>query len=634
MSDKMKSYKFKAEINQLLDILVHSLYTNREIFLRELISNASDALDKLRFEVTRGTEVVDPDLPLEISITLDKDKNILTISDTGIGMTQDEIITNIGTIAKSGTSDFLNQLSEEAKKSDISNIIGKFGVGFYSVFMIAKEVHITTRSYRKDEPAVNWISDGLGSYRISSADAEVRRGTKIEVHLKDDAKDFVEKYRVESIIKKHSNFISFPIKIENEKVNTVPAIWREPKSSIKPEQYKDFYKFLTYDVDDPMDTIHISIDAPVQFNSILFIPKRASDWFGYNREDIGIDLYVRGVLIQHKFAELIPEYLGFIKGMVDSPDIPLNISRETLQENRVVTKIKTTLVKQVLSFLEKKAQDDKDKYNEFWKMHGKIFKMGYSDYGNQEKFMELLRFDSSALANADELTSLNDYVTRAKPDQKEIYFLSGPSREALQRDPHLEIFRRKGLEVIFLFEPVDEFVMSGVNKYKTDYVLTSVEQADMSKLDKFEDQEKIEDQAEALSDGEEKVFTKLMEKMKDILGERVKEVRISKRLHDSAACLVSPEGGMTSHMQKMLHIMNKDTSIPEKIFEVNKDHKLMRNLLVIYKKDPKDPFISESVEQLYESALLLEGYLTDPHKLVNRVQDILVKSSNWHPSNR
>jgi molecular chaperone HtpG len=634
MSDKTKSYKFKAEITQLLDILVHSLYTNRDIFLRELISNASDALDKLRFEMTRGAEVADPDLPLEISITLDKDKNILTISDTGIGMSQDEIITNIGTIAKSGTSDFLSQLSEEAKKSDISNIIGKFGVGFYSVFMIASQVHITTRSFRKDDAPVDWVSDGLGSYRIDAAEGEVKRGTKIAIHLKEDATEFIEKYRIESIIKKHSNFISFPIKIENEKVNTVPAIWREPKSSIKPEQYKDFYKFLTYDSDDPMDTIHISIDAPVQFNSILFIPKRASDFFGYNREDIGIDLYVRGVLIQHKYADLIPEYLGFIKGMVDSPDVPLNISRETLQENRVVMKIKTTIIKQALSYLEKKAQDEKEKYSEFWKNHGKIFKLGYSDYSNQEKFLELLRFDSSALANSGELTSLDEYVTRAKPEQKEIYYLSGPSREALQRDPHLEIFRRKGLEVLFMYDPVDEFVMSGLSKYKTDYTLTSVEQAEMNKLEKLEDQEKPQEPAEALSDGEEKVFKKLLDKIKDILGDRVKEVRVSKRLHDSAACLVSPEGGMTSHMQKMMHIMNKDLSVPEKIFEVNKDHKLMRNLLVIYKKDPKDPFITETVDQLYESALLLEGYLTDPHTLVNRVQEILVKSSSWHPSNR
>lgn len=634
MTEKMKSFKFKAEINQLLDILVHSLYTNREIFLRELISNASDALDKLRFEITRGSEVLNADLPLEITISLDKDKNILSISDTGVGMTHDEIVANIGTIAKSGSAEFLNQLSEEAKKTDVSNIIGKFGVGFYSVFMVAKEVEIISKSYLKDEAPVHWKSDGSGSYQLSTAEGDVRRGTKIDVYLKDDAKDFIEKFKIESIIKKHSNFIAFPIKVDGDKVNTVAALWREPKSSIKQEQYNDFYKFLTYDHDEPMDTIHISIDAPVQFNSILFIPKRAMDYFNYNKEDIGIDLYVKSVLIQHKNSDLIPEYLGFIKGMVDSPDVPLNISRETLQENRVVLKIKSTLIKQILSYLEKKAKDEPEKYSEFWKAHGKMFKLGYSDYSNQEKFIELLRFDSSAVKNPGELTSFAEYVSRLKEDQKEIYYLSGPSREAVQTDPHLEIFKRKGVEVLFLNEPVDEFVMTGLNKYKNDYTLVAVEQADLSKLDKLPDIEKVEQEFESLSEGEEKVFKKLLDKIKDILGDRITDVRESKRLHDSAACLVSPEGGMTSHMEKMMHIMNKDATVPKKIFEVNKDHKLTRNLLKIYKTDPKDSFIKETVEQLYESALLLDGYLTDPHKLVSRVQDILEKSSAWHPANR
>ncbi len=632
MAGKAKSYKFKAEINQLLDILVHSLYTNREIFIRELVSNASDALDKLRFEMTRGTEVADKNLPLEIKITLDKDKKMLTIHDTGIGMTGEEIVKNIGTIAKSGSADFLQKLSEEAKDKDVSNIIGKFGVGFYSVFMVASEVNITSRSFQPDAKPIRWTSSGMGSFKLEELDEPVQRGTSIEIHLKEDAEEFLEKYRVESTIKKHSNFISFPIMVDGEKVNTVTALWREPKSSIKKEQYDEFYKYLTYDSEPPMDTIHVSIDAPVQFNSLMFIPKQTFDMFGISKEDIGLDLYVKGVLIQHKNSELLPEYLGFIKGMVDSPDIPLNISRETLQENRVVMKISQTLVKQVLSFLTKKAKDDPEAYAEFWKIHGKIFKLGYSDYANMEKFADLLRFDSSALEEEGQLTSLAEYVERAKEDQKEIYYITGASREALQSDPHLEIFKRKGLEVLYLYDPVDEFAMTGVVKYKSDYTLTAVEQADLSKLEKFEDSEETESKAEALSDGEEKVFKKLLKKIQDILGDRVTEVRESKRLHDSASCLVSPDGDMTSQMQKILHIMNKDTSVPKKVFEVNKDHALVRNMLKIYKNDPKDPFITEAVEQLYESALLLEGYLTDPHKLVNRIQDILLKSSQWHPA--
>ncbi len=632
MAAKAKSYKFKAEINQLLDILVHSLYTNREIFIRELVSNASDALDKLRFEMTRGTEVVDKELPLEIKIEMEKDNKMLRISDTGIGMTAEEIVKNIGTIARSGSADFLQKLSEEAKEKDVSNIIGKFGVGFYSVFMVASEVTITSRSYQPEAAPVRWTSSGMGSFKLEELDESIPRGTSIEIHLKEDAEEFLEKYRVESAIKKHSNFISFPIMVDGEKVNTVSALWREPKSSIKKEQYDEFYKYLTYDSEPPMDTIHVSIDAPVQFNSLMFIPKQTFDMFGISKEDIGLDLYVKGVLIQHKNSDLLPEYLGFIKGMVDSPDIPLNISRETLQENRVVMKISQTLVKQVLSFLSKKAKDDPEAYAEFWKVHGKIFKLGYSDYANMEKFAELLRFDSSALEGEGKLTSLAEYVERAKKDQKEIYYITGASREALQSDPHLEIFKRKGIEVLYLYDPVDEFTMTGVVKYKSDYTLTAVEQADLSKLEKFEDSEKAEDKAEALSDGEEKVFKKLLDKIKDILGDRVTEVRESKRLHDSASCLVSPDGEMTSQMQKILHIMNKDTSVPKKVFEVNKDHPLVRNMLKIYKNDPKDAFITEAVEQLYESALLLEGYLTDPHKLVNRIQAILLKSSEWHPA--
>ncbi|MBN1408812.1 MAG: molecular chaperone HtpG [Calditrichaceae bacterium] len=633
MSEKAKSYKFKAEVNQLLDILVHSLYTNKEIFLRELVSNASDALDKVRFELTSGADVADKDLDLEINIKLDKDKKLISISDTGIGMTRDEIIKNIGTIAQSGSAEFLKQLAKDAEKKDVSNIIGKFGVGFYSVFMVAEEVVIKTKSYLKDEPPVEWRSSGMGSFQISELAEKLKRGTTIEVHLKEDAIEFTDKYRIESAIKNHSNFISFPIKVDKDKVNTVAAIWREPKSSIKKKDYEEFYKFMTYDQEPPMDTIHVSIDAPVQFNSIMFIPKRPFDLYGISREDIGLDLYVKSVLIQHKNSDLIPEYLGFLKGMVDSPDIPLNISRETLQENRVVMKISQTLVKQVLSHLEKKAKKE-DEYNEFWKAHGRIFKLGYSDYVNQEKFSELLRFDSTAHAEADKLTSLAAYVERAKEDQKEIYYMSGASRDALLSDPHLEIFKRKGLEVLLLLDPVDEFLMTGLGKYKTEYAFTSVEQADLSKLDKVEDVEKADSKVEEMSEGETAVFKKLMEKIKDILGDRVTEVRESKRLRDSASCLVNPDGDMTSQMHKMMQFMNKDVSIPKKIFEINKDHALTRNLLKIYKNNPKDPFIDTTIEQLYESALLLEGYLNDPHKLVNRIQDILLKSSEWHPGKK
>ena len=304
----IKEYQFKAEVNQLLNILVHSLYTNREIFLRELISNSSDALDKLRFESNRGTEIDDSSLPLEIRLKFDKDKKIITVKDTGIGMSKDELITNIGTIAKSGTAEFLKNIGD--KKEEANNIIGKFGVGFYSVFMVANKVVLITKSFRPGEKPVKWTSDGLGSYKIEQLDGKIERGTVIEIHLKDESGEFAEKYRLEEIIKKHSNFISFPIFIDDERINTIPALWREPKSSIKKEQYSEFYKFLSYDMDEPFEVLHYAVDVPIQFSSLLFIPKKNLEYWQFSRENFGLDLYVRKVLIQHKNKDLIPEYLG------------------------------------------------------------------------------------------------------------------------------------------------------------------------------------------------------------------------------------------------------------------------------------------------------------------------------------
>jgi molecular chaperone HtpG len=623
-------FEFKAEVKQLLDILVHSLYTHKEIFLRELISNASDAMDKLRFESNRGTEIQDNDLPLEINITVNKDKKIIQISDNGIGMTKEDLVNNIGTIAKSGTSEFLKVMSKS--KEDASNIIGKFGIGFYSVFMVAKEVVIKTKSFKKDETAVKWVSDGLGDYIISELDEPIKRGTTIEVHLKEDQDEFLEKYRLDSIVKKHSSFISFPVKVENEVVNTVTAIWREPKSNIKPEQYNEFYKFLTYDQDEPLSIIHRSVDAPIQFTSLLFLPKKNMDMFGYNREDYGLDLYVRRVLIQHQNKDLLPEYLSFVKGVVDSEDLPLNISRETLQENIIFTKISNSVTSQVLSHLTKMAEKEEDKFLDFWKEHGRTFKMGYMDYTNQEKFSKLLLFNTSVSKNSTELFSLDKYIERVKPDQKEIYYAVGSSREAVALDPHIEIFKSKGIEVLYLYDPMDEFVMEALRKYK-DYELKSVEQADIKKLNKMENvDEDVKEVVEELSKSDKKHFSSLMKRMKDILGDRVNDVKESDRLKGSPIVLVNPADGMSSTMQKIMNLSGRTVNAPQKIMEVNKDHKLIRNLLKVFKANDKDEFISTVVEQLYESSLLLEGFLTDPHKLVNRVNTLLENSSDWYTS--
>ena len=599
-----QQFEFKTEIKQLLDIITHSIYTSREIFLRELVSNASDALDKLRFEQSRSTEIANPDLDLQISITADEENRRLVIADTGIGMTQDELVENIGTIAHSGSAEFIRQAM--ADQANSSNIIGRFGVGFYSVFMVADKVTIRTRSFKSDAKAVEWISDGLGTYTVVELEEDLPRGTTVTLDLKEEGKEFAEKNRITSIIKKHSNFISFPILVQGEKANTVQALWRENKFSITPEQYTEFYKFLTYDHEEPLDTLHMNVDAPVQFSALAFVPPRSQDTFGFDRDNYGLDLYVRRVLIQSKNKDLIPEYLGFMRGVVDTEDLPLNISRETLQENLLIRKIATTLTKQILSHLKKLGQD-KDRYTKFWNEHSKRFKLGYSDFANQEAFGELLRFNSSRHENKDGLISLEEYIEAAKDGQKEIYYISGPSREAIEQNPHLEIFRAKGLEVLYLYEPVDEFVMDSLRKFK-DCELKATENADIANIEKFADSTEKTDKPEDLSKEESQDMDRFLKRVQDILGDRITEARISKRLSQSPSCLVSPDGS-TSQMHKIMQLVTKDTSIPKKVFEINQDHKLVRNLLSVFAKNEKDEFVATIVEQLYESALLMDGYL-------------------------
>lgn len=618
-------FEFKTEIKQLLDIITHSLYTSREVFLRELVSNASDALDKLRFEQARSTDIKDPDLELSIAITADKDKKILTITDTGIGMTREELIRNIGTIAHSGSAEFIRQAM--ADKENSSNIIGRFGVGFYSVFMAADKVTIRTRSFRPDAKTVEWVSDGLGTYTIAELEDDAPRGTAITVQLKEDAAEFADKNQITSIIKKHSNFISFPILVQEEKVNTVPALWRENKFSVTPEQYKEFYTFLTYDHEAPLDTLHMSVDAPVQFSALAFVPPHSADTFGFDRDNYGLDLYVRRVLIQTKNKDLIPEYLGFMRGVVDTEDLPLNISRETLQENLLIRKIASTLTKQILGHLKKLGQD-KDRYAAFWKEHSKRFKLGYMDFANQEAFGELLRFNSSRHDGKDGLISLDEYIETAKDGQKDIYYISGPSREAIEQNPHLEIFRTKGLEVLYLYEPIDEFVMDSLRKFK-DFEFRSTENADIESLEKFADTGENAPKSQELSDEEAKDMDRFLKRVKEILGDRITEARVSKRLSQSPSCLVSPDGA-TSQMHKIMQLVTKDTSIPKKVFEINQDHALIRNLLAVFGKDEKDPFVTSVIEQLYESALLMDGYLSDPHKMVARLNRLMEDSSLWY----
>ncbi len=621
-----ESHQFQAETQKLLNIIIHSIYTNKEIFLRELISNASDALDKIRFESSRGTDIADPEESLEIRISMDADKKLLTIADTGIGLSKDELISNLGTIAKSGTEEFIKQVAEEEENPD--TIIGRFGVGFYSVFMVADEVRIKSRSARKDEPAVSWVSDGMGGYEVEDLDEEMKRGTVIDVQLKEDCQDYLDPERIKSIIKKHSNFISFPIYVEQEKVNTVPALWKESKFSISKEQYTEFYKFLTFDSDEPLETIHISVDAPVQFSSIMFIPKKSTFMFETFPSEYGLDLYVHRVLIERSNQDIIPQYLGFVKGMVDSEDLPLNLSRQNIQESALIRKINTTLTKQVLNHLEKLADNDAERYAQFWKEHGRIFKLGYTDFGNQEKFARLLRFNASIHEDQEGLTSLKEYTERMKTDQKEIYYISGTSRAEVLSNPHLEMLSGKGLEVLYLYEPIDEFVMQSIGKFE-DYPLKAAEHVNPKDLEGFAAEEAVSEE-EPLKKEEEKPFQDLLAKMKEILGDRVTEVRSSERLKSSPACLVNPEDGISLQMQKIMQAMNKDGSVPKQILEVNPQHSLNRNLLKVYQQDPDDAWVKKFTEQLFETTLLQAGYLADPHAMVARSFELMKDASNWY----
>ncbi|MBQ9452374.1 MAG: molecular chaperone HtpG [Desulfovibrio sp.] len=636
-----KTRQFRAEVRKVLHILTNSLYTNREIFLRELISNASDALDKLRYRMNRGEKPRHDDAPLEIRIHLDKDAKTLTIADTGLGMTADELAENLGTIAKSGSEQFLAELATaqegkeveaNAKSEDASNIIGRFGVGFYSVFMVASKVEVTSRPAFGDDDAANvWTSDGLGTFTLAAADGEApQRGTIIKAWLKDDAAEFLEKYRVEAVIRKHSAFIPFPVYVDDSQVNTQPALWREPKFTITKEQYGAFYKAITYDAKDPLDVLHFSADAPVQFNALLFTPDSEQDFFGAERDAWGLDLYARRVLIQHRNQELLPEYLAFLKGVVDTEDLPLNISRETLQENVVLRKIKQVLVKQTLSHLEKLSKDDAEKYARFWKLHGRIFKLGYNDFANRERITALLRFNSSALTDVDSLTSLDAYMERAQEGQKTFWYIVAPNREAARLNPHMERFRRKGIEVLWLYEPVDEFVMDGLGTYK-EWAFKSVETAADDALDSFADKEQPAHEAVApLSEEEQGTFDALLAKMKDILGDKVKEVRISHRLADSPAVLVAPDGGMSSSMEKFLKVMRKDDTLPVKVLEVNRDHPLLRNMLRMFRADSEDRTLADMTRSLFDSSLLLDGYLKDPQELAARSRKLLEEAAAWY----
>lgn len=624
---RKKTYKFKTEVQQLLDILIHSLYTEKEIFLRELVSNASDALNRFKVESLKSQDVFDVEADLGIWIEVDKEANTLTIRDTGIGMTAEELNEYLGTIAKSGAKSFVEKLQELNKGGSAStnSMIGQFGVGFYSVFMVADEVTVNTRSYLPDAEAVSWHSKGQGSYQISKSD-KTNRGTEIIIKLKEDASEFLQNYRIRQIIKRHSNFVNFPIYIYEEterdgetvsewqQVNEQTAIWRERAKDIDAEQYNDFYKQISFDFSDPSKVIHFNADMPIQLYALLYIPSKKDNKFMGNADDYGLQLYARKILIKEKFKELLPPYLRFIEGVVDSEDIPLNVSRESVQDNPIIAKINKVLVGRVANELKKMAKNEKEQYESFFKEFGVFLKEAIATDAMQiDKFVNLLRFISNK--NSDYI-SLKDYVDNMKEEQKEIYYILGDELSTLSRSPHLEYFNKNGLEVIYLNDPIDSFMLMNLSEYDGKK-LRSIDDID---IELPEDDKK--DEKKKATRG----FKKIKEFVAASLGEKVEDVRESKVLVDSVARLVSPPGG-DNNFYRMQKLMGQSVEIPKKILELNPKNPLVKNIGKLIKEDEDSELAKALVEQIYENELLSEGLHPNPADMIPRIQELMALAS-------
>ena len=608
-------HEFQAEVKQILDIVVHSLYTDKDIFVRELVSNASDALEKLRHIKLTEKDVFDDNLDLEIEITTDDKANTITIRDFGLGMTEDELIENLGTIAHSGSKAFLEAV-KKGQEID-SNLIGQFGVGFYSTFMVAKKVEVFTHYWKNDAKHLRWVSDGSGSYEISEQEGQ-RRGCKVVIHLKDEDKEFAEPEKIKGILTRYSSFVQFPIKLNGEQVNKVQAIWMRNKNEIKEEEYTEFYKFQANAFDEPRYTLHFSADAPLAINSLLFVPQENTERFGLGRVEPGVSLYCRKVLIDSKPDGLIPDWLRFLKGVVDSDDLPLNISRESMQDTSLINKLNKAITNRFLKYLEEKAKKETEKYEEFYKMFGVYLKEGIAtDFTNRKQLAKLIRYESSH-TEAGKLTSLTDYVSRMGQDQKEIYYLFGPSRDVIENSPQMEAFKANKLEVLYLLEPVDEFVMNNIGKFD-DKDLVSADSSE-AKLDDI----KKEKDKDGLKSKEAKDLCKWIS---DELGDRVKEVSISKRLVDSPVIALNADKIMTPSMRKIMKSIHKEIGQSENEInlEINPNHNLIKNLNTL--KDSDKDLAKLVIEQLYDNALVAAGFIEDPRSMVNRVYELLERVS-------
>jgi len=611
MSQAPQTFEFQAEIKQLLDIVIHSLYTEKEIFVRELVSNASDALEKLRHLKLTEKDIADEASELEISLTTDETAKTLTIQDSGIGMTRAELIENLGTIAHSGSKAFLKSLSEAGQKN--ANLIGQFGVGFYSAFMVAKSVKVYARSWRSAEPGHVWTSDGSGSYTVEEA-PDQRRGVRIVIELKDDCSDYSKEWKVKEILERYSAFVSFPITLDGKRINTVQAVWLRNKAEVTEEEYTEFYKFQAHAFDEPRLRLHFSADAPLTINALLFVPKENTEKLGFSRTEPSVALYCRKVLIDAQPKDLLPEWLRFLKGVVDSKDLPLNISRETMQDRALIEKLNKVITKRFLKFLEEEAKNRAEAYQDFYAQFGIFLKEGAAlDFTHKDQLVKLLRFESS-LTEKGKTTSLADYVSRMSAEQKDIYYLIGPNREAIEHGPYLEGLKARNLEVLFCYEPVDEYVMNNVREFDG----KKLQAADRGDL-KLSDLPKPPGE-ETLTEEQTKALT---EWLKTTLADRVEEVKASDRLVGSPALATNADAFMSPQMRRMMRAMNREgADAPLKVnLEINPRHAVVRRLAALRDSAPDRAALVG--EQLLDNALMAAGLLEDPTRMVARLYKLL-----------
>lgn len=614
-------YNFKAEVKQLLQILVHSLYKEQDIFLRELVSNASDAMTRLHFEMLTNRDVLDADAELAIRIEVpeveeDQPKKII-IKDSGVGMTQEELIYNLGTIAQSGAREFLSKLQEDAE-IDPSDVIGQFGVGFYSVFMVADEVRVISRSYQKDAEPAAWISDGSDEFRIESAD-KTDRGTELHITLRKNAEEFANEWKLKQIVKKHSDFVRYPVYVGEEQANQQTPLWRKQSSEIEAEEYTKFYQQMTMDFEAPTTTVHFSSDAPVHVRALLFVPAKREPSILAARKEPGVMLYSHNVLIQEYCTDLLPDWLKFVDGVVDSEELPLNVSRETVQNNRMMRQLGKMIKGRVIRQLKKIAKDDAEKYAAFWKEFSRIFKEGMAmDPTAKDDMLPLYRYASST--SAGKLVSLDEYVERMPESQEEIYFVLGDTDASVANSPHLDPFKSRDIEVLYWTDPLDALIAPAMGEYK-DKKFRNIDDAGLE-LPELEGDEAESDSAESLLP--EADFNRFVGHCVTTLGERVIEVRESKVLKDSPVRLVSPEDAQGREMERIQRLFGQEYEIPKRILEVNRKHPLVANLARIIDEQPDSEMINLGIEQLYASALVQEGLHPNPVEMLPRIQELLM----------